>query len=1024
MDNNNQFNLLPLGQKIDFNANELEVIRRIGAGYTSVVYEGWLELLDGGEKKHVAIKVFKPSDLQEMKNTYREEGFILQSLMNEEQNEDDYTGRVIKIAPVYYGMGDYQGNSLLVMEFIQGDELPALLKTKRVFTEKQTLKIAWQFFRLLEIMHDKLERTYIDMKFENLWMSNDEDGQLRVIDLGMLQPIKPDANYIGNPRLDLLRASIMMFKLASGKNLMLDVTNLKQMAEPVIEEAQISWGLREIFKKALSRNPSHRYSSASEIKKAFYDLLDYWDFDQTRLVEETKELLDEYGKNRSENNIDLARELIFRSRAMMSVFEIKATQEQLADYSELIKSVQDAVNASSYLEFGKELVKGGAYKAAIDQLAIGESIAINQAIFRRWKHLGMIGEELLTTQFTPELRRQAEAAVERMTAEDYYGAYNRFSTLQNNISSKGLIALLLESDILVGVEKARTLASDGNYPAAAKLYRDLEEKFNTFPIDAGSLKEEVGNLDCAGEEMEKLSRTLSEAQKIIQSATDRMQHQSWKEAIELLTKAWTIYPHPEIYLQTLKEGLELAISSKQLDEACQLGHFSTFVDQEDGELFLIREGIFRLSFLRRLFVQDDIDGAMQEARLLLSDSGLFPKVKEYLKNILENNAKKWFMAKDMNRLKVLCSFVKEYFPAEISWRDDLQRSIDELSDKTTPQLKMQIDSLISASVARMYIVYPPALGDAVRLWPIRELIQNNKNKGTVLDEIRHNLEDIKRMALPISYRNNEIDQLIIRVDEYKNKISIGSSKAQNALDQANLRLEEYKKRINSIRVYYAALIKSMETGLSPIVQSRIREDVIIAVNDLLVDLYSYTQVFDSDNIEIQEMYSELLRISCPLGIKGWEDLIDLAEMKKKEVVESINRINILLTDGKLDKAIAETALLESNNFSNEDLQSLKIRILQMQEFDEWQLSNISEMEKGEYNPEWLNKFKQFNSYEQFSFFWHGSKSEIYLQTITEKLDKQIRHLVNSPETPGYLEILKQWLSLQVIDRAISSHNNK
>lgn len=139
---------------------------------------------------------------------------------------------------------------------------------------------AWHFFHILQILHSRLKKTFVDLKFENLWWVENEradNAQLKVTDFGTLAEIKTEEEDRGVTH-DLLLGAIIAFYLLTGYAIRYSIRGLKESFKPFMNRYQdeVSWGTQQVLRKALHRNPRRRYQSAKKVVAELRMLSDFW----------------------------------------------------------------------------------------------------------------------------------------------------------------------------------------------------------------------------------------------------------------------------------------------------------------------------------------------------------------------------------------------------------------------------------------------------------------------------------------------------------------------------------------------------------------------------------------------------------------------------------------------------------------------------------------------------------------------------------------------------------------------------
>ncbi len=159
--------LLPFATKIDHFGKSLILKEKIGEGYTSIVYKG--ELHSEDQIIPVAVKACKELDIPGARENFRQEAITLRKFMEFEDQINKKMGiDGLRVAPIFWGKNEYKNANreidYIVMELIQGREIPALLQERRTMSEQDALVATWQFFRVLDILHTQFQKVFIDLK--------------------------------------------------------------------------------------------------------------------------------------------------------------------------------------------------------------------------------------------------------------------------------------------------------------------------------------------------------------------------------------------------------------------------------------------------------------------------------------------------------------------------------------------------------------------------------------------------------------------------------------------------------------------------------------------------------------------------------------------------------------------------------------------------------------------------------------------------------------------------------------------
>ncbi len=253
---------------------EFRIVREIGRGGMGVVYEAHQETLN----RQVALKVL-PAHL-----------FANERLRTRFQRESHAAARLhhTNIVPVL-GVGEQDGLCYYVMQLIPGHSLDTDPTEPHSFTHRAVARIGAQVADALAYAHAQgvLHR---DIKPSNLLL--DERGTVWVTDFGVAKLVEeanltqsgdlvgtlrymPPERFLGqsDARGDVYSLGITLYELLSGRPAFPDTTphHLIQLITEVDPvplrklDATVPIDLETIVRKAISREPAHRYQTASEL---------------------------------------------------------------------------------------------------------------------------------------------------------------------------------------------------------------------------------------------------------------------------------------------------------------------------------------------------------------------------------------------------------------------------------------------------------------------------------------------------------------------------------------------------------------------------------------------------------------------------------------------------------------------------------------------------------------------------------------------------------------------------------------
>lgn len=253
-----------------------DIIEKIGEGGMATVYKAKCKLLN----RYVAVKVLRDEfakDIQFVKR-FRAEAQSAASLAHP---------NIVSV----YDVGEEDGINYIVMECLEGKTLKDYINENGKLSNEATLKFASQIASALEAAH-KAKIIHRDIKPQNIVFSTNKNV-VKVTDFGIAKmtttnTITSQNNTIGSvhyfspehakgcyidEKSDIYSLGVVMYEMISGKlpfnaDTAVSVA-LKQIQEEPIEpkniDCTVSGDLNRIIMKAMQKNSSNRYSSATEM---------------------------------------------------------------------------------------------------------------------------------------------------------------------------------------------------------------------------------------------------------------------------------------------------------------------------------------------------------------------------------------------------------------------------------------------------------------------------------------------------------------------------------------------------------------------------------------------------------------------------------------------------------------------------------------------------------------------------------------------------------------------------------------
>lgn len=258
----------------DVIGSRYELLQLLGQGGMGTVYKARDSELD----RLVALKIIRP-DLatnQEILQRFKQELILARQVTHR---------NVIRI----FDLGQADGLKFITMEYLEGQDLRAVLREKGKLTPQEATRVILQICRALEAAHSE-GVIHRDLKPQNIML--DQKGRAYVMDFGIarsayLPGMTQTGALVGTPeymspeqakgekldeRSDLFSLGVILYELLVGQSPYYSDTPLatlwkriQEKAKPLSEvDSTIPKALSDIIEKALEIEPRDRFSSAHE----------------------------------------------------------------------------------------------------------------------------------------------------------------------------------------------------------------------------------------------------------------------------------------------------------------------------------------------------------------------------------------------------------------------------------------------------------------------------------------------------------------------------------------------------------------------------------------------------------------------------------------------------------------------------------------------------------------------------------------------------------------------------------------
>jgi serine/threonine-protein kinase len=259
-----------------------DIVEELGRGGMGVVYKAHDSLME----RDVAIKVM--SDLMLAVPEIRQRFF----------REARTAGRLShENITVVYDVGEDEGRPYIVMEYLTGNDLAALIEGNEPISFLQKLDYAIQICRGLSYSHAN-EIVHRDIKPQNIRIVG--NGKVKIMDFGIARSLTSTMTttgaVIGTPfymspeqiqgrhvdkRSDIFSFGVLFYELLTGKKPFTGDVPTAVMFKIVydeperIDDAQIDHrnGLRDVVMRTLAKDPDNRYQDLAEVADALENIV-------------------------------------------------------------------------------------------------------------------------------------------------------------------------------------------------------------------------------------------------------------------------------------------------------------------------------------------------------------------------------------------------------------------------------------------------------------------------------------------------------------------------------------------------------------------------------------------------------------------------------------------------------------------------------------------------------------------------------------------------------------------------------
>jgi serine/threonine protein kinase len=266
-----------------------EIIEEIGSGGMGVVYRAHDPVLG----RDVAIKLIVAKSMDpEMRERFYREARASGKLQHEN-------------LAIVYDVGEIEGRPYIVMEYLKGKDLGAIIKAKTPLTLPQKLDYSRQICKGLAFVHSE-NIIHRDIKPENIMIV--DGGKVKILDFGIARPVSSKLTQagtrVGTPwymspeqikgdgidkRSDIFSFGVLLYELLTyrrpfeGDDTTVMYKIVHEEPPPIqLDDVEMQEELKALLAKCLAKSANDRYNSFAEVMSALEQAETKW-ADQQRI---------------------------------------------------------------------------------------------------------------------------------------------------------------------------------------------------------------------------------------------------------------------------------------------------------------------------------------------------------------------------------------------------------------------------------------------------------------------------------------------------------------------------------------------------------------------------------------------------------------------------------------------------------------------------------------------------------------------------------------------------------------------
>jgi serine/threonine protein kinase len=508
----------------------------------------------GGQGTFVALKIANPGLTPEEKQQFEAEISVLDQLRNvtpEDLIRADGKMLVPEVFEVVLDPAAPPQRSFFTQSLATGIPIDELRRKNNRLPEPKALEITAQLCRVLQAVHEGLQRSLLGFQPENIFW---DELEQRIFFIDWKHLSKPEqANFSG----DIISAASELYKMVMGVPAPIPGSH-RSLIEPLEQWNELSQGTQDILMHAF--NPFRPYQTANELREDLEWLGEWWNRAGNKSLDRFKELFNTLPQNEQALKKKHEEQLKKTFWAAGVLGKIAARPENEAqswahEFRNLVNQLGLLQTGAYWLEKGKRSFQAGSWDLA-DQ-DFGQALKDAGHVLEAARWLQAVKAARSTASDPKAVRALdiglVDEAMNFLQGGSFAEAAPIFEQLAGEPGQKGFDALAAEARLQESLQSVPGLLEKRHYKELAEVYKNAIGWIEKLPQDFQAvLKPKFGNLEL---KHRQYAARYEKFQKL-QERFDQLKAAQQREFSEYYRKLKELFDLQPGNVELLKQGKE------------------------------------------------------------------------------------------------------------------------------------------------------------------------------------------------------------------------------------------------------------------------------------------------------------------------------------------------------------------------------------------------------------------------------------------------------------------------------------